>query len=403
MPRGAVDLVLHRTADCLPRQLRLARRGIADGHGGCGGRRRLGLAADDIAVPAGAHVVHRFDPVVVGLAHRRAGVGIAGGRGRTQQAVAGAAALGAKHAVGRGAADGVPCQLRLAAVGVRHGHGGGRRRQRGVGVEVRGGDGILVPEVGVIFVRYHRVILTEFRCALQEIAVIGLALIPCSIQTVVLAVVHPHDVPCVVAACRAGDKAAVDARVVSQPVKQGRISVAHRRPIDDRSISGILQQVAVIAQMGIVVPDISGDPVIDGLHLLIGALSVQRQLGQERALDVAAQRRFLLGCGEPVGLEIHGERYVAAIVPVREARVVKISSSLPAQIVAAGTVAARMLQRAVPDTRQRSLYIGAGGQLQAQWDRFRAGEHLSAHFLDRRHLRQICDTLRRHSRRLLPG
>ena len=110
-------------------------------HGHGGGRRshRLCRAADGTAVRARRAVhVQGADFVVVGLAHRRAGVDVAGGGGGAQQAVAGALLGGAVDLVLGRTVHRRPCQLGLAAGGgIADGHAGRGGNGRSIRGKVR--------------------------------------------------------------------------------------------------------------------------------------------------------------------------------------------------------------------------------------------------------------------------
>ena len=270
---------------------------------------------------------------------------------------------------------------------------------------IRGGDLRCVTRPVRGCLRVDLVVRIERRRALQEVA--GAVLCrgaPSGVQAVVLAVVHPHDVPGVglpaaVAVAQTGDDAAVDARVVGQAVEQVGIALAHRLFVDGRRVGGVLQHIAAVV-LGIVVLDVLGHPVIDGLHLLIGGLAVQRQLGQDGALDIARQLRLLLGRGIPQAaaggsaLVGHRKSDILAVVRVGELRAGK-SAILPAQVVAGSAAAGHMPLCALPDALNGRTDVIAGGQLHRQCDIFIAGDHLPLQFLDSLRLGQVIDTIRR--------
>ena len=270
---------------------------------------------------------------------------------------------------------------------------------------IRGGDLRCVTRPVRGGLRVDHVIRIERRRALQEVAVFGLSLVPCGIQAVVLAVVHPHDVPGVTAPAaaaiaQAGDDAAVDARVVGQAVEQIGVALTHRRLVDGRRVGGVLQIVAVIVQVLLVISDITCDPVVDSLHLLIGGLAIQRQLRQDGALDIAVQLRLLLGRGIPQAaaggsaLVGHRKSDILAVIRVGEIRAGK-SAILPAQVVAGSAAAGHMPLCALPDALNGRTDVIAGGQLHRQCDIFIAGDHLLAQLLDSLRLCQVIDTIRR--------
>ena len=228
-------------------------------------------------------------------------------------------------------------------------------------------------------------ILVESRRTLEEVAVAAPSLVPCGVQTVVIAIVHLHDVPCVgapdavPAIRRTGDDAAVDARVVGQPVEQVGVALTHRRLVDGGSIGGILQLVGIVVQVCVVVSDVFGDPVIDGLHLLVGGLAAQRQLGQDGGLDIAVQLCLLLRCCVPHhGI---GDLIAArpAFVELFRCRSGTVALELPAQEVAAAAIAGHMGDGLLPPVLQVD---GAGLQFDLELDGRLAVDHLAAQLRD---------------------
>ena len=231
--------------------------------------------------------------------------------------------------------------------------------------------------------------------ALQEILVLRrtAAGVPGGVQTVVLAVRHADDVPGVILRLGAvvglaGDDTAVDARVIGQTVEQVGIALAHGLLLDGRGVGGVLRQVGGVAQVAVIVFDVGGDPVVDGLHLLVGGLAAEGQLGQDGVLDIVGQRGLLRGGGEPDGagfgvtLECHRESNIRIIIPIINRRAV-VSAVLPVQIVAGGAAAGDVLHGFVPDARNCLLNIRSGGQLHIQCHCLLSGYHLLAKRRDR--------------------
>ena len=114
----------------------------------------------------------------------------------------------------------------------------------------------------------------------------------------------------------AGDDTAVNARIVGKAVEQIGIALTYRRPVPDGCIGRELQLVARILQMGIVVPDLLRDPVVDGLHLLIGGLGVQRQLRPHGTADIVVQPLLLCRRGVPDGTGVVPVRPIGNVVLV---------------------------------------------------------------------------------------
>ena len=284
--------------------------------------------------------------------------------------------------------DAVGIARGLAQRHLAHHHRGIGRLDR----VVRGGDLRCVIRPVRRGLRADPVIRVERRRALQEIA--GAVLYrgaPGGVQAVVLAVVQLHDVPGVglppaVAVALTGDDAAVDARVVGQAVEQVGIALAHRLLVDGRRVGGVLQHIAAVVQIGIVVLDVLGHPVIDGLHLLIGGLAVQRQLGQDGALDVAVQLRLLLGRGIPDGAAAFrvagiGDG-VGRVGAQRVADGALRARMLPAQAVAGRAVPRHMGQRLRPDAAGNGhrVFLASRCARQTHGDRhpFAVRDHLLA-------------------------
>ena len=151
--------------------------------------------------------------------------------------------------------------------------------------------------------------------ALQEVLIVlGLeARVPGGVQTVVLFVLHADDVPGVILRLGAvvglaGDDTAVDARVIGQTVEQVGIALAHGLFLDGRGVGGVLQPVGGIVQVAVIVFDVGGDPVVDGLHLLVGGLAAEGQLGQDGVPDIVGQCGLLRGGGEPDGVAVRRVR-----------------------------------------------------------------------------------------------
>ena len=69
-----------------------------------------------------------------------------------------------------------------------------------------------------------------------------------------------------------------------------------------------MQPVGGIVQVAVIVFDVGGDPVVDGLYLLVGGLAAEGQLGQDGVPDIVGQRGLLRGGGEPDGVAVRRVR-----------------------------------------------------------------------------------------------
>ena len=224
-----------------------------------------------------------------------------------------------------------------------------------------GGPGfVLGPVGGVQLVRLRLMIPAEIGQPLQEILVLRrtAAGVPGGVQTVVLAVRHADDVPGVILRLGAvvglaGDDTAVDARVIGQTVEQVGIALAHGLFLDSRGVGGVLRQVGGVAQVAVIVFDVGGDPVVDGLHLLVGGLAAEGQLGQDGVPDIVGQRGLLRGGGEPDGVAVRRVRDIREGIPIARIEGLACDAAghgrkLPAQVVAGGAAALHVVHGNVP-------------------------------------------------------
>ena len=105
--------------------------------------------------------------------------------------------------------------------------------------------------------------------------------------------------------------------------------------------------------MAVIVFDVGGDPVVDGLHLLVGGLAAEGQLGQDGVPDIVGQRGLLRGGGKPDGVEVPRVRDIREGIPIARIEGLAFDAAgharmLPAQIVAGGTAALHVVQGKVP-------------------------------------------------------
>ena len=219
---------------------------------------------------------------------------------------------------------------------------------------------VLGPVGGVQLVRLRLMIPAEAGEALQEVLIVlGLETrVPGGVQTVVLFVLHADDVPGVIRRSVAvvgfaGDDAAVDARVIGQTVEQVGIALAHSLLLDGRGVGGVLQQVGGVAHVAVIVFDVGGDPVVDGLHLLVGGLAAQGQLGQDGVPDIVGQCGLLRVGGEPDGVAVPRVRDIRKGIPIARIEGLAFDAAghgrkLPAQVVAGGAAALHVVYGKVP-------------------------------------------------------
>ena len=248
---------------------------------------------------------------------------------------------------------------------------------------------VLGPVGGVQLVRLRPMILAEAGEALQEVLIfLGLkARVPGGVQTVVLFVLHADDVPgvirrSVVVVGLAGDDTAVDARVIGQTVEQVGIALAHGLLLDGRGVGGVLRPVGGVVHVAVIVFDVGGDPVVDGLHLLVGGLAAEGQLGQDGVPDIVGQCGLLRGGGKPDGVEVLRVRGICeGILIARGERhlfhCAGLARMLPAQIVAGGTAALHVVQGKIPQIGSQREHI-VSGAAQSNAHRLAAGHHLLA-------------------------
>ena len=153
--------------------------------------------------------------------------------------------------------------------------------------------------------------------------------------------------------------------------------------------------------MAVVVPDLFRDPVIDGLHLLIGGLGIQSQLRPHGTIDIVAQPFFLCSRGVPNGVGVFLIRLVGNVVLVLSSfftigKAVGDATVLPEQIVTGGAAASYVILCLIPKICGYLPMVAGGRSAHTDLNAIASGDHLTAQHLDSLRLGQI----RRIGRRL---
>ena len=146
-------------------------------------------------------------------------------------------------------------------------------------------------------------ILGEICLILQKPVIFQACLLPGGIPGsihVIVAAAQLHNIPGVGAGAgigntRSADNSAVYTQFQGQTVEQIGIALADSRPVHQRRIGGVHQQIAVIFQIVIVISNIGAHPVVDAADLFIIALAIQIQLAQQRRHSGIHNILLLLG------------------------------------------------------------------------------------------------------------